>query len=493
MTQSRPGPRLEMRQAQQLAMTQQLQQSIKLLQLSSLELREYIEQEMEKNPLLTQEENEPSPVAGETPAEVPVAELAAPVAVDRADVGDVQDDYSAADDAAGSWDAPMDGGRYSGGGVSDGEDGPDINDAPQQEKSLRQHLSEQVQLQITDPAQRMIAMYLVDLVDDAGYIKEDLAIAAEQLGAEPAMIAEALHVLQGFDPSGVCARNLSECLAIQLRERDRFDPAMQGLVEHLDMLASGQMEPLRKLCGVDMDDLRQMVIEIRSLNPKPGHGFGYEPVQAVEPDVYLRRLPDGNWHIELNSQALPRVLVNRRYYARLSRSTRSGDERKYLSEQLGVASWLVKALDQRANTILKVTTEIVAQQDAFFRLGVRYMKPMTLKDIAVATGFHESTVSRVTTHKYLMSQRGLYELKYFFSSGVQHSAGGEDVSSEAVKHLIRELIEKETVEAVFSDDDLAEKLKEKNISVARRTVAKYREALGIASSVQRRRQKISGL
>lgn len=486
-----------MRQAQQLAMTQQLQQSIKLLQLSSLELREYVDQELEKNPLLMQEE--PETAAGDAPSGVDAAESGgvseptAPVAVDRAEARGVQEDYSAGEDAAGDWDAPMDGGRYSGIHSGDSDEGPDINDAREQEKSLRQHLSEQLQLQMTDPVRRMIGMYLIDLVDDAGYIKDDLEHAAQQLGADKAMMESVLAQLQGFDPSGVCARNVPECLAIQLRERDRFDPAMQALVANLDMLASGQMEPLRKVCGVDRDDLRQMIAELRALNPKPGQGFGHDPVQAVEPDVYLRRLPDGNWHVELNSNALPRVLVNRRYYSRLSSGARSGEDRKYLSEQLGVASWLVKALDQRANTILKVTTEIVAQQDAFFRLGVRYMKPMTLKDIAAATGFHESTVSRVTTHKYLMSPRGLYELKYFFSSGVQHAAGGDDVSSEAVKHLIGEMIGKEMADKILSDDDLADMLKEKNITVARRTVAKYREALGIPSSVQRRRQKASGL
>lgn len=499
MTTSRPGPRLELRQAQQLAMTQQLQQSIRLLQLSSVEVNEFIAQELEKNPFLSQEEGEGAAEGGDgqqtesQQAESAPAESNAPVEVDRAVADDEVSGFSGGEEND-NWDYSFTGGRYSGGGGGSDEDGPDIADAPQQDKTLRQYLLEQLHMDVHDPVKRMIGTQLIDLVDDAGYIKEDLTKVAEQLGAETAMVEEVLGTLQAFDPAGVCARNLEECLSIQLRERDRLDPAMECLLTHLDWLAEARMAELQRACGVDTEDLKQMIAELRALNPKPGHGFEHEPIQAVEPDVYLRRLPDGNWHVELNTQSLPRVLVNRRYFSKLSSGARSGEEKKYLSDQMGMASWLVKALDQRAQTILKVATEIVAQQDAFFRLGVRYMKPLTLREVAAETGFHESTVSRVTTHKYIMSPRGMHELKYFFTSGVQRATGtGEDVSSEAVKHLIGEMIGRETLEHIFSDDEIADALKEKNINVARRTVAKYREAMGLGSSVQRRRQKKSQL
>ena len=301
--------------------------------------------------------------------------------------------------------------------------------------------------------------------------------------------------MQTFDPAGICARNLSECLALQLREKNRLDPAMQKLLDNLTLLADSRFDELQRKCGVDKDDLRQMIAEIRELNPKPGSGFSHEISQAVEPDVFVRRLPDGNWHVELNMANFPKVMVNKRYYQKITAETRNVQDKKYLSEQFGSASWLVRALEQRAETLLKVCGELVKQQDAFFRLGVRYLKPMTLKAIAAETGYHESTISRVTNGKYLLCPRGTFELKYFFTSALQRSeGGGEDVSSQSVKHYISEMIDKETESNIFlSDDEIVYLLKERNITVARRTVAKYREALGIASSPKRKRIKASAL
>jgi RNA polymerase sigma-54 factor len=269
---------------------------------------------------------------------------------------------------------------------------------------------------------------------------------------------------------------------------------MELLLQHLHLLADSRFDELQKKCGVDRDDLKQMIAEIRSLNPKPGGRFEHEVSQHMEPDIFVRRLPDDNWHVELNMGNFPRVMVNKRYYKKVTSETRNVQDKKYLSEQLLSANWLVRALEQRADTMLKVGSELVKQQDAFFRLGVRYLKPMTLKDIAAATGYHESTISRVTSGKYLLCPRGTFELKYFFTSALQRAeGGGDDVSSMAVKNYISEFVGKETLNKILSDDEIAALLKDRNITVARRTVAKYREALGIPPSPKRKRLKASGM
>lgn len=475
MTQA-AAPRLELRHSQSLVMTQQLQQSIKLLQMTALEAQAFIEDQLQSNPFLTPDEGAPADEQADAPAE----ENSEDNAADEAFMPEEwRDDAGFADGGAARMHVTS---RDPGGDPVEAED-----IAPAREVTLREHLLEQLHVEVADPVLRGIGMHLIDLTDETGYLTEDLNALAEQLGTDLAHVEQALAAVQSFDPAGVCARTLQECLSLQLKERDRYDPAMAAMIAHLHLLARGELEGLRRACGVDMEDLKGMVAELRALDPKPGLTFGRDVTQTVEPDVTVRRDPAGNWHVELNASALPRVLVNRRYYARIAAQSK-GQDRKYLTERLHEANWLVRALDQRANTILKVATEIVAQQENFFRMGIHHLKPLTLKDIARETGFHESTVSRVTSGKYLISPRGTYELKYFFTSGLSHKAGGEDVSSQTVKHLIRELIEKEA-DTVLSDDDLTERLRARNINVARRTVAKYREALSIPSSMQRRRQK----
>jgi RNA polymerase sigma-54 factor len=357
------------------------------------------------------------------------------------------------------------------------------------ETTLADHLAEQLALAIPDPARRMIGRHLVDLVDESGYLTGDLAEVAEKLGAPLAEIDAVLAIIQTFDPPGVCARNLSECLAIQLRERDRLDPAMAALLAHLDLVARRDFASLRRVCGVDDADIADMVAEIRRLNPKPGLAFGSAVVQPIVPDVYVRVGPEGGWHIELNSDTLPKVLVNQSYHAQVSKTTKTEQEKSYLADCLQTATWLIRALDQRAKTILKVSTEIVRQQDAFFAHGVQFLRPLNLKTVADAIGMHESTVSRVTANKYMATSRGIFELKYFFTSSIAASDGGEAHSAEAVRHRIRQLIEAERAQDVLSDDTIVERLREAGIDIARRTVAKYREAMRIPSSVQRRREK----
>jgi RNA polymerase sigma-54 factor len=338
----------------------------------------------------------------------------------------------------------------------------------------------------------MIGQYLIDLVDEAGYLTGDLSLVAEKLGAPFAEVEGVVAILQGFDPPGVCARNLTECLAIQLKERNRFDPAMRALVAHLDLLAKRDLAALRRICGVGEEDLTDMIGEIRKLNPKPGLAFGSTLVQPIVPDVFVRPGPNG-FIIELNSDTLPKVLVNQSYHAEIARTAKNEKDKTYLADCLQTATWLLRALDQRAKTILKVSTEIVRQQDAFFVYGVQHLRPLNLKTIADAIDMHESTVSRVTANKYMATTRGIFELKYFFTSAIASADGGEAHSAEAVRHRIRQLIDAESPEKVLSDDTIVEKLREAGIDIARRTVAKYREAMRIASSVQRRREKHTSL
>jgi RNA polymerase sigma-54 factor len=505
--------RLEMRQSQALVMTPQLMQAIKLLQLSNLDLAAYVDGELEKNPLLERAtEGEPG---------------AADAAQDGSDGGDGARDAADGGPASLSGDR-LDASRSAADDRLDGEPGGEFSDdagAPaarpgseqpagysewasagsggrgdgdynleafvSAEPTLADHLAEQLVLSIHDPVHRMIGQHLIDLVDEAGYIAGDLASVAQKLGAPLAEVEAVLAILQGFDPPGVCARNLNECLAIQLKERDRFDPAMQALVGRLDLLAKRDLAALRRVCGVGDEDLTEMIAEIRALNPKPGLAFGSTMVQPIVPDVYVRPSPDGNYLVELNSDTLPKVLVNQRYYAELSRGPAGETAKTFLSESLQSATWLIRALEQRAKTILKVAAEIVKQQDAFFVHGVQHLRPLNLKAVADAIGMHESTVSRVTANKYIATNRGIFELKYFFTSAIAASDGGDAHSAEAVRHRIKQLIDAESPANVLSDDTIVEQLRDAGIDIARRTVAKYREALRIPSSVQRRREKFT--
>ena len=496
--------RLEFRQTQALVMTPQLMQAIKLLQLSSLDLAVYVEGELERNPLLERGGDDEAPAAADTESAAPEADDEAGPTADW--IGDdletsrssmeqglgtelenvFPDDSGAKTTAAPEAPQPAYS-EWSGSGSAN-ED-YNLEAFVSAETTLADHLAEQLALAISDPVDRMIGRYLIDMVDEAGYLSGDLAAVADKLGAPLAAVERVLVEVQTFDPPGVCARSLTECLAIQLKERNRFDPAMQTLVEHLDMLAKRDLASLRKLCGVNDEDLADMIGEIRNLNPKPGLAFGSTVVQPIVPDVLVRAAPDGSWRVELNSDTLPKVLINQRYYAEVAKGARNDKEKSYLADCLQTATWLVRALDQRAKTILKVSSEIVRQQDAFFAKGVQHLRPLNLKTIADAISMHESTVSRVTANKYMATPRGIFELKYFFTSAIAAADGGEAHSAEAVRHRIKQMIDGETAADVLSDDTIVDKLREVGIDIARRTVAKYREAMRIPSSVQRRREK----
>lgn len=510
-------PRLDQRQSQALVMTPQLQQAIKLLQLSNLELAEYVTAELERNPLLEREDAErgESELAATEPGSAETTETDAnEVGGDpRPERGATDETPSETANAAldvdydNDWQAGEVGGSRAGGadgpslpslsGVGGGRgfDGDRLGteDSLARDVTLREHLLAQLGIEISDPQDRLIGTHLIDILDEAGYLVGGLEPVAERLGCDVARVHATLERLQQFDPSGVFARDLAECLALQLRDRNRLDPAMRTLLGHLDLLARRDVPALTRLCGVDAEDIADMLGEIRALNPKPGLAFDPAPAEPVIPDVLMRPQPSGGWIVELNPDTLPRVLINNAYYARISRAARTKEERHYIAEQIQGANWLVKSLHQRANTILKVASEIVRQQEMFFARGVAHLKPLVLRDIATAIEMHESTVSRVTSNKFIATPRGIYELKYFFSSSLPAVDGGAAHSAESVRHRIRALIEAERADAVLSDDQIMALLKTEGIEVARRTVAKYREGLGIASSVQRRREKNSAL
>jgi RNA polymerase sigma-54 factor len=495
------APRLDLRQTQSLVMTPQLQQAIKLLQLSNLELTAFIDQELERNPLLEREDGDrseaPEPLDG--PA---MAELETPPAdngiegVTRSAAEDALDvDYDNLynnDSAADGLDAEAFGQWSRTGGRMDFEDGEaNLEQTLASGVNLRDHLVAQLNMDVHDPAERLIGLYLIAMLDETGYLAGELEEVAAKLGCELAKVEGVLKRVQRFDPVGVFARSLKECLGLQLAERNRLDPAMQALLDNLELLAKRDLAGLMRVCGVDAEDLADMIGEIKALDPKPALAFDHVVAQAVTPDVLMRRAQDGEWVVELNSDTLPRVLVNTRYYAKVSTVAKSKDDKSYLSERFQSANWLVKSLHQRATTILKVASEIVRQQDAFFRLGVQHLRPLVLRDIASAIGMHESTVSRVTSNKYIATPRGIYELKYFFTQAIGSADGGDAHSAEAVRHRIKVLIDAEGKD-VLSDDKIVEILKADGIDIARRTVAKYRESMNIPSSVQRRREKSLG-
>ena len=498
--------KLVMRQGQALVMTPQLMQAIKLLQLSNLELASFIEEELERNPMLERAEEDADPRERDDTA-VEAASGGDPVESDwssdefetdrgalEAGLGTELENSFDSDRASTTADMPSDlqglsASSWTGAPPASEGESSSLERYVAARPSLHDHLGQQLLLAVSDPVDRVVGHSLIDAVDEAGYLVEPLDTIAERLGLPVARVEAVLAVVHGFDPTGVGARSLAECLALQLKERDRFDPAMAVLVGHLDLLARRDHAALKRLCDVDDEDLADMVGEIRRLDPKPGRSFGGGPVQTLVPDVYVRAAPDGSWLIDLNSDALPRLLVNQTYRARVSRPPASDADKTFVNNCLQTANWLTKSLEQRARTILKVSSEIVRQQDAFFVHGVQHLRPLNLKAVADAIGMHESTVSRVTSNKYMASPRGLFELKYFFTASIASTMNGAAHSAEAVRFRIKKMIDTEKPSDILSDDAIVARLKAAEIDIARRTVAKYRESLRIPSSVERRREK----
>ncbi len=508
--------KLLLRQGQSLVMTPQLLQAIKLLQYSNVELAAFVEAELERNPLLERAEEgaDPAPTGIDAAAEaqaggpepnagdpsesdwsapelaVSPEKLAESLGTEVENAFDGERDLNPAAEqtkmeALGLSEFAWSG---TGGGDFSGE-APNIESYIAERATLADHLGAQLAIATGDPAERMIGLAIIDSIDESGYLRESAEELATRLGAAPERVEKVIALVQTFEPTGIGARDLSECLALQLRELDRYDPAMQAMIANLPLVAKRDFASLRKICGVDDEDLADMLAEIRRLDPKPGRAFGGSTAEPAAPDVIVRPAADGSWLVELNSEALPRVLVNQTYAASISRHGGSEQDKLFMSQCLQTANWLTKSLEQRARTILKVASEIVRRQDSFLALGVEHLRPLNLKNVADAVGLHESTVSRVTSNKYMLTPRGLFELKYFFTASIAAHGGGDAHSAEAVRFKIKQMIESETPKAILSDDAIVARLKEQKIDIARRTVAKYRESLKIPSSVERRREK----
>ncbi|ESY88391.1 RNA polymerase sigma54 factor [Mesorhizobium sp. LNHC220B00] len=494
--------KLQLRQSQSLVMTPQLMQSIRLLQFTHVELEHFIDEEIERNPLL--ERAEPQDDAASDQAQKPDVE---PQAAADGDWFENEAGWSAeaisekldtslenlfpddpgtserlGPDLTAQWKSA------SGSGGSSSE-GLDAGDMAASGITLRDHVGEQVALAFIDPVARLIAGELADGLDETGYVRADLAEIAALLGTNEVAVGKVLAVCQTFEPAGLFARDLAECLSLQLAVRDRLDPAMKALVANLELLARRDFQTLKRLCGVDEEDLLDMLAEIRALDPRPGMAFSGGASDAIVADVEVRAANDGSWTVELNAETLPRVLVDHIYFAQVSPHAKNQAEKDFLAECLQNANWLTRSLDQRAKTILKVASEIVRQQDAFLVHGVRQLKPLNLRTVADAIGMHESTVSRVTANKYMLTPRGVFELRYFFTASIAASGGGDAHSSEAVRDRIKQMIDEEKPVDVLSDDAIVDMLRESGVDIARRTVAKYREGMNIPSSVQRRREK----
>ncbi len=489
------GPRLDLRQSQSLVMTPQLRQAIKLLQYSNLEVIAFVDQELERNPLLERDD------AGDGPAGEQAAIDQRPARAEREpDVAEMARSETLPDRRAEPLDAEH-AEPYDPGGPSDGQsfdrrggardfesDERGIDDIPESRRPLREHLGEQLRLGLRDPVERMIGAHLIALLCPAGRLTAAPEAVAAAMGVPLGRVEAVRARMMRFDPPGLFARDLRECLAAQLADRNRLDPAMQALLDHLDLLARRELRRLMEVCGVDAEDMAEMIAEIRALDPKPAASWESEPVRAVIPDILMRASAEGGWLLEMNPETLPRVLVNQRFFARIAPRA-AKEERGFLAEQLASANWLVKSLQQRTQTILKVAVEIMRRQDGFLRHGIEHLRPLILRDIAESVELHESTVSRVTANKYIATPRGLFELKYFFTTAIAGTDGGMAHSAEAVRHRIRALILAEHPDRVLSDEALVEVLQGEGVDIARRTVAKYREALRIPNSTQRKREK----
>ena len=490
------GPRLDLRQSQSLVMTPQLQQAIKLLAASNLEIESFIAEALEANPLLdTGAPSVDEPERGEPitvlPDDAPSDQLIAAGGGEGdapLDLASVDRDWDTGDgDARGARDAEWGAAAGSGAG-GDFDDQPDWEQLRAADITLPEHLEGQIGALASDPQTAFIARHIIGMLDEAGYLTTPLDEVADDLGVDLFDAKAALRLVQSLDPSGVGARNLAECIAIQAREADRYDPCMKALIDNLDLVARGEVERLKRLCKVDDEDFADMLRELRSYNPRPGLVFASSATSTVVPDILITANASDGWDIALNEDTLPKLIVNRGYFLELNAGATNKESQGWLKEKLADAHWLIRALDQRQKTILKTAAEIVRQQDGFFRRGVAELRPLTLREVAEKIEMHESTVSRVTSNKYLACARGTFELKYFFTSGVA-SADGEGASSAAIKARIKALIDAETAKSILSDQQLAEMLQKEGFDLARRTVAKYREAIGLGSSAERRRAK----
>ncbi len=456
---------LDSRLSQTVVMTPQMQQAVKLLQMNNQELAGYLEEELAQNPLLEKAE-------AQTPDE------AAPQSAPKPDM-----DFSETNQFSG---------LGAGGSHSFDADDRTLEDTLANHRSLRGFLQEQLATELTDIADRLVGSLLIDRLDEQGYLREDVATLAASLNLPLPRVTSVLARLRRFDPPGIFACDLADCLRLQLIDRGQYDDLFALILDHLPLVGNRDYGALQKVTHAARALLEERVAILKQLNPKPASEFDHFISQTAIPDVLMKPLPrevGGGWRVELNAATLPKVLFNQVYAADILDKTKAPQDRSYIQSQIQSASWLVRALDQRAQTILKVASAIVAAQDGFFLYGIEFLKPLTLRDIATEIEMHESTVSRVTTGKYIGTPRGLFELKFFFSGGISGTDGAPQLAAEAVKAKVKILVDAELPAAILSDDDIVTALRAEGVEIARRTVAKYRDMLGIPASSVRRRQK----
>ena len=477
---------LKLKQSQSLVMTPQLQQAIKLLQLTNLELTDLVEKELEENPFLEDQSSEEEKTVSDE------EEITKNID-DSFNNGDSISDEPYNHDYENRWDNDTNVGNSKNHSEEYNDPGTIIERTQSDMISLKTILLNQAQLEFSDSEEKEMAEILIDYVDPSGLIKEDILEISSFSGFPLERIENVLCRMQTFEPSGVFARNLKECLIIQLKNIDSYNKTNQTIIENLELLGNGNLKGLQKITGLTEENLRTEIKLIRSLNPKPGTIYDEGGHNIAHPDVIVTKNRD-EWNVELNNSTLPKVCVNDSYVKEIEKLECKDSDKKYINESLNSARWLIKAIEQRNITTLKISSEIINQQKDFFEKGKKFLKPMILKDVAKKINMHESTVSRVTSEKLMMTPIGIFEMKIFFSASINSINSGESHSAESVRESLRKIISDEPCESPLSDEMLVSRLKGEGINLARRTVAKYRELLNIpASSVRRKIMKIQNI
>lgn len=486
---------LELKQSlklsQQLVVTPQLQQAIKLLQLSRLELSETIENELLENPVLedaetTEEQETEKQSAGEKHEQAKDEDKGHEHSIDEVGAADgtlkepVNFDW---ENYLNTYNAP----GYSAEREAGDEESPTYENFLRQTESLQEHLLWQLHLSVFTPREQEIGTEIIGNINDDGYLQASIEEIGSKINAQAAEVEPVLKRIQGFDPLGVAARDIKECLLLQTKQLGEAEPLVSELIRNfLPELERHNYPAIAKKIDLPVEKIKEAAQIISALEPKPGRPFSQEAPQYITPDVYVTKV-GSDFVVTVNEDGLPKLRVSDFYRRALMRgSAVSGQTKEYIQDRMRAAVWLIKSIHQRQQTLYKVSTSIVKFQHDFFENGLLHLKPLVLKDVAEEIGMHESTISRVTTNKFMHTPRGIFELKFFFNSGINQLEGG-GVASEAVKILVKKLISEEDPASPLSDHEVAEKLKAQNIDIARRTVAKYRESIGILPSSRRRK------
>ena len=474
-------PKLEIKQTTSLKLTPQLRQAINLLQMSNLELDNFIEQELTSNPILEREDDYLS-TTEETPNEASVSDEEFANDIDEQntfdDFGSDTEGYNTYENS--DW---SDYCQHKSHRQSD-DDFDYIRDRLSSQKSLYDTIKEQIDLYFLQPKDKFIALILMQHLDNSGYFTANIEKLAEKLKASPQHLQNILNKMKNFEPSGIFAQNLAECIKIQLQDKELLTPQLEILLNNLPLLAERRTAELCKLCSCSPEQLTSMIKIIRQTNPKPAADWHTEANRNIIPDVLVRRNRTGEYQVELNPITLPRLLVNHRYYSDMKQNRNAS---RYLKENMNRATFLIKAMHSRATTILRIAEEIILRQYHFFENGINHLKPMTIKDLAETLSLSESTISRASSNKYMETPIGMFEFKYFFSNAAGNYLGADDISTTTIKHRIKNLIDNEAPDHILSDEKIVELLENDGTKIARRTVAKYREAMGIPTSAERKR------